>query len=240
MNKYLASGLTGVLLLGTGAARADFSGNVALTTDYLYYGASQSSESWAISGGLTYKHEPTGLYLGTWASSIDFNSGATNPANIELDGFAGIAGALENGLGWDFGLWYYGYPDQNEDVGGGYDYFELYAKFNYTFPGTLEPTLGFGVNVSPEFFGETGVSFYPAASLKFKLPQDFGFYVKYGFLTVAHRTSNAYPGIDYSHFSVGVTKSILGLDFDVSYNDADGECGGALCRGAVFTVSKSF
>ncbi|MCC6201416.1 MAG: hypothetical protein IT494_00250 [Gammaproteobacteria bacterium] len=240
MKKLLASSAAAALLAGATAAHAEFSGNVALSTDYLFYGASQTSEGWAISGGLTYEHEPTGFYLGTWSSSIDFNGGATDPANIELDGFAGIAGEFANGLSWDLGVWYYGYPDQNEDVTGGYDYFELYAKFSYTFAGSLEPTLGFGVNVSPEFFGETGTSYYPNASLKLKLPQQFGFYVSYGFLTVARRASMAYPGLDYGHYSVGVTKSVMGLDFDLSYNDADNECGRSLCRGVVFKVSKSF
>lgn len=240
MKKILASSVAAVLLTGAAAAHAEFSGNVALSTDYLFYGASQSSEGWAISGGLTYTHKPTGFYLGTWSSSIDFNSGASNPANIELDGFAGIAGELASGLKWDFGVWYYGYPDQNEDVAGGYDYFEMYAKFSYTFQGALEPTLGFGVNVSPEFFGETGTSYYPTVSLKLKLPQDFGFYVNYGYLTVDSRPSIAYPGLDYGHYSIGLTKSVFGLDFDLSYNDADNDCGTSLCRGVVFKVSKSF
>ena len=222
-----------------GTARAEFSANAAITTDYLFYGLSQSSQSWAIQGGVDYTHEDTGIYFGTWASSIDFNVGASDPAPIELDVFGGIAGELGMGLSWDVGIWYYGYPGQNEDRGGGgYDYFEVYASFGYTFEGVLEPTIGFGINVSPDFFGEDGTSYYPQVSLDLSLPEDFGFYVSYAYLDVEGDKTTT--GFNYGHYSVGLTRTFLGLDFDVSYNDADSDCGGDICEAFVFTVSKTF
>jgi uncharacterized protein (TIGR02001 family) len=230
----LPAGVGMALALSASVANAEFSGNVGLTSDYLFYGISQTSEGWAVSGGFKYTHEATGIYVGTWASTIDFNVPATDPAHLELDAYGGIAGELDNGLSWDIGLWYYGYPDQNEDAAGDYDYFEGYASFGYTFPGALKPRLGVGVNVSPDFFGETGTSVYPKVSLNLSLPQEFGFYAKYGYLSVDD------INLDYGHYSVGFTKSVLGLDFDVSYNDADDDCGGDLCDAFVFTVSKSF
>ena len=44
--------------------------NVALTSDYRYRGVSQSRLNPAVSGGADYTHKPTGLYVGTWLSSI--------------------------------------------------------------------------------------------------------------------------------------------------------------------------
>lgn len=231
MKKLMPTGLATALALSAASASAEFSANVALTSDYLFYGISQTTEGWAISGGMDYTHEETGIYFGTWASTVDFNIPAADPAHIELDAFAGVAGEFDGGLSWDVGVWYYGYPDQDE---GDYDYFELYASFGYTFEGSLEPTLSVGVNVSPDFFGETGTSFYPKIALDLSLPHDFGFYAKYAYLTVDD------IDLDYGHYSVGFTKSFGGLDFDVSYNDADSECGGDLCDAFVFTVSKSF
>ena len=60
----------------------EFTGNVALTNDYKFYGFSQSDEGFAISGGFDVSHE-SGLYLGVWASSIDFALDAVHHLNAE-------------------------------------------------------------------------------------------------------------------------------------------------------------
>ena len=49
------------------------SGNVALTTDYRFRGISQSDEELAIQGGFDAEFGP-GFYIGTWGSSVDFDS----------------------------------------------------------------------------------------------------------------------------------------------------------------------
>ena len=61
------------LLAATGAA-ADITGNVGLTTDYVFRGISQTDEKPAIQGGLDYAHS-SGAYAGVWASNVDFNDG---------------------------------------------------------------------------------------------------------------------------------------------------------------------
>lgn len=49
----------------------DVSMNVALTSDYIFRGISQTQGDPAIQGGLDVAHE-SGLYIGTWASNVDF------------------------------------------------------------------------------------------------------------------------------------------------------------------------
>jgi len=58
----------------------EFSANVALSTDYMYRGGSQTNEQPAISGGFDYAHS-SGVYAGLWASNVDFG----DSANIEFD-----------------------------------------------------------------------------------------------------------------------------------------------------------
>ena len=53
-------------------------GSVAMTTDYLYRGISQTSGAPALQGSLSVSHE-SGLYATVWGSSISFASG------LELD-----------------------------------------------------------------------------------------------------------------------------------------------------------
>ena len=216
-----------------------FSGNVALTNDYLFYGYSQSNEGWAIQGGFNVNHE-SGFYLGTWASVVDFATvgATTDPASIELDVFGGYSGEFSNGLSYDVGAVRYGYPDQNDDavIGGDLEYWEGYANFSYTFAGDYEPTVDFGINVSPDWWGESGTSYYPHGGVSFSLPQGFGLYVNGGYLDVSD------INYSYFHYKVGVTKDFGGLSFDLGYADAEKECDGGtgLCDGFIFAVSKEF
>lgn len=242
MNKYLAYIFAaGVTALAATASYAEdspheFSANVALTSDYKFYGFSQTAEGWAIQGGFDYAHE-SGIYFGTWASSVDFVLGTSNPATIELDVYGGIGGELANGLSWDFGAVRYGYPNQNDDVaiGGDLEYWEVYANFGYTFEGPLEPSISAGIYVSPDWFGEAGTSIYPSVGLDLSLPNGFGFYGSVGYLDVDDIDLN------YTHYAIGVSKDFMGLSFDFSWNDAEDDCGGDdFCQGFVFAVSKEF
>ncbi|MDQ7072995.1 MAG: TorF family putative porin [Gammaproteobacteria bacterium] len=79
--------------------------SVALSTDYVWRGYSQTDNDPAISGSFDYAHA-SGFYAGTWASNVSF---ATD-TDIEIDVYAGFGGELDNGLGWDIGWLRYIYP----------------------------------------------------------------------------------------------------------------------------------
>src|SRR3546814_6527638 len=64
---------------------------------------SQSNEEAAIQGGITVSHD-SGLYLGTWGSSIGFANGT------EIDVFGGYAREIAPGLTADVGATLYLYP----------------------------------------------------------------------------------------------------------------------------------
>jgi uncharacterized protein (TIGR02001 family) len=74
-----------------------FSANVALTSEYRFRGLSQTDDAPAIQGGFDYEIEvvkPAALYLGAWASNVDFNEGAgVDGATIEIDLYGGIKGS---------------------------------------------------------------------------------------------------------------------------------------------------
>ncbi|MCB1710405.1 MAG: TorF family putative porin, partial [Halioglobus sp.] len=61
----------------------EISGNVALTSDYRFRGISQSDESAAIQGGFDVEFSP-GFYVGTWGSSVDFDSNEGYDGSLEL------------------------------------------------------------------------------------------------------------------------------------------------------------
>ena len=119
--KIFSSTLALVAVLNSHAAIAQdsahtFSANVALTSDYVYRGISQSDEGPAIQGGFDYSHS-TGWYLGAWGSSIEFfenRGGATfacspncKEGSVEVDLYGGNKGSLSKRLSYDAGLLYY-------------------------------------------------------------------------------------------------------------------------------------
>ncbi|GIR87296.1 MAG: hypothetical protein CM15mP86_07550 [Gammaproteobacteria bacterium] len=98
---------TGVIALFSGVMSlqaAEFESNVALSSDYIWRGMTQTAEEPAISGGFDIAGE-SGLYFGTWASNVEFGDGAA----LELDWYAGYASELDNGFSYDIGYLAYTY-----------------------------------------------------------------------------------------------------------------------------------
>lgn len=235
--KILSSASVIIIIPDSIFAEDNFSvnANIGLTNDYKYYGSTYSNEEWAVSGGFDVAHS-SGLYLGTWASTVDFNSSASDPAGVELHIYAGYANKLHNGLGYDIGARNYSYPDQNEDdATEKYNFYEFIASINYVFDGDLTPLLNAGIAISPDYFSDGGNSIYGSCSLTISLPANLGAYVSYGYLDVDD------INLSYAHYAVGISREFAGFGMDLSWNDAESECGGAeLCRGLVFSITKEF
>lgn len=107
--------LATLLCLGTlsaGAAHAEVSGSITLTSDYLFRGISQTDEQPALQGGVEWAHD-SGFYVGTWGSSISWlsDSDPDISSQIELDGYVGFRGDFgDSGFGYDVGAVHYWYP----------------------------------------------------------------------------------------------------------------------------------
>jgi len=212
-----------------------FTGNVTLASDYLFRGQSQTDNNPAIQGGFDYGHE-SGLYLGTWASNINFAGG------IELDYYGGFTGELANGLVWDlFGV-FYNYPSSGEGVG--VDYWEIGPSLSYTFGGDFEPTLGAGFLYSDDFSFNSGESWWIYADLGLSLPNDFGLGFHIGNQTIDDPAAWGTPS--WLEYNVSLSKAIGPYTFAVKASDTDlseAECfgGGNICdTTVVFSVSGGF
>src|SRR3546814_13032776 len=78
-----------------------------VVSDFLFRGFSQSNEEAAIQGGFTISHD-SGLYIGTWGSSIGFANGT------EIDVVGGYSHELVPGLTADNGPTLYLHPGPAE------------------------------------------------------------------------------------------------------------------------------
>ncbi|MBW8896837.1 MAG: hypothetical protein JF619_01660, partial [Massilia sp.] len=84
--------------------------NAAVTSDYRYRGISQSRLDPALQGGADYTHNPTGLYAGTWLSTIKWTKDAGGSGDVEWDIYGGKRGNLSADITYDVGGLYYFYP----------------------------------------------------------------------------------------------------------------------------------
>ena len=213
----------------------EISANVALTSDYRFRGISQSDESAAIQGGFDAEFGP-GFYIGTWGSSVDFDSNEGYDGSLELDYYAGWSSAIgDTDFGIDVGYIYYDYPGDNGDEG---DYGEVYVSGSWK-------DFSLSVNYSDDYYGGTGKFFYYAADYSiglFDTGVTVDFHVGYndfdenGFLSSEEDT--------YTDYSVSLGYSWAGVDFSVAYVGTDLDDDDVFGTDwaddtTVFTISKS-
>ncbi|MET3108391.1 uncharacterized protein (TIGR02001 family) [Oxalobacteraceae bacterium GrIS 2.11] len=108
--------------------------NLGAASDYRYRGISQSNLKPALQGGADYTNNPTGLYAGTWLSTIKWINDAGGDDNVEWDLYAGKRGDLATDLSYDVGVLSYVYPGNKlGDVSGFVDAntTELYGQLSY-------------------------------------------------------------------------------------------------------------
>jgi uncharacterized protein (TIGR02001 family) len=108
--------------------------NAAIASDYRYRGISQTRLQPALQGGADYIHNPSGLYAGTWLSTITWTGDAGGGGNIEWDLYAGKRGALFTEVSYDVGILSYIYPSNRLSRVPGFvnaDTTELYGQLGY-------------------------------------------------------------------------------------------------------------
>jgi uncharacterized protein (TIGR02001 family) len=196
------------------------SANIALGTEYVWRGISQTGSDPAISGGFDIAHT-SGFYAGTWASNVDFGD-----ADIEIDYYAGFGGEFgESGVSYDAGVLYYDYPSATD-----YDFTEAYLFLGYSF---LSAGVSYTFDADDKDW-EDGVYYQLDASYEvgdFTLAAGVGYY---DFDTSVYQ--------DYTSYYVGASTEFAGLGIDLTYydTDSDGEdFSGVDNDTLVLTISKS-
>ena len=99
------------------APTSPITGNVALTSDYLFRGLTQSWGHPAIQGGADYTNQ-NGFAAGFWGSSISERSYPGGA--MELDLYASYGQAISRDWSWRAGIYGYIYPGGNLDQAPGY------------------------------------------------------------------------------------------------------------------------
>ncbi|GAB2865709.1 TorF family putative porin [Pseudoduganella ginsengisoli] len=231
-----------VAAMGAGLAHAEeakpdheVSFNAAVTSDYRYRGISQTRLKPALQAGADYTNNPTGLYVGTWASSIKWIKDAGGDDNVEWDIYGGKRGEIAPGVSYDVGGLYYLYPSNGLKPSA--NTFELYGQVGYG-PATLK----YSSSTTNLFgFANSKHSGYLDAQINQDIAEGLTLNLHVGHQTVKHNN-----GSSYTDFKLGLTKdfgvvSVSLAGIKANSNAYVGANGKDLAKtGAVLTVSKVF
>ncbi|MDD5401490.1 MAG: TorF family putative porin [Sulfurimonas sp.] len=176
--------------------KSDFgiSANMAITSNYIFRGMTQTKNSPAVQGGVDLEYK--GLYVGVWGSNVDFGD---TKNSLEADIYGGYKSELA-GIGFDIGAIEYSYPNMSNEYNFADVYFGLSkewekfgvkAKYNKSIKTN---------NLNPQDFWEIGASA--------KLPYDVGFSANYG----------DYHNIG-TYYSIGLNRAFEKFELSITYID---------------------
>ncbi|MCW8895789.1 MAG: TorF family putative porin [Sulfurimonas sp.] len=191
------------------------SANMAITSNYVWRGMTQTQDSPAVQGGVDLDYK--GFYVGVWGSNVNFNT----DVSVELDFYGGYTSEIA-GIGFDIGFIEYAYPKDSEASNFGEAYIGLskdWDKFG------VSAKYSFGVETNtldPEDYVEVGASAV--------LPYEVELAVGYG---------------DYdntgTNYSVGLSKSFEKFDLGLAYIDFNHDTDSTADEdNVVATISFSF
>lgn len=176
--------------------KSDFgvSANMAITSNYIWRGMTQSNNSPAVQGGVDLKYK--GLYAGVWGSNVEFGDGKNS---LEADLYAGYKGEIA-GIGYDVGYIQYVYPNMSDEYNFGEAYVGISKEWKKF---ALSAKYSVGVetdDLNPEDFWEVGATAV--------LPYEMGIEAGYG----------EYHNIGI-YYSIGLNRSFEKFDLSVAYID---------------------
>lgn len=168
--KAMVAALAGALVAPTmvlpTVAQAGFSGNVGVTSKYIFRGA-EENENAAVQGGFDWESD-MGLYAGYWGSSLSYGN-ADSDTGVENDVYFGYGGEVGK-FGWDAGLLYYAYLNVDDA-----DAPEIYGSFSF-----MDFSFGAAYMLDDVVWSNAG-DIYLTASYETELPANLSFSAVLGY-----------------------------------------------------------
>lgn len=199
-------------------------GNVAVVSDYIFRGISQTQHKPAIQAGIDYSHA-SGIYLGVWGSNVNWVSlGGAGPKpdnSLEADFYGGFRNTIGD-FGYDIGLIRYYYPGNTAAGATTPNTTEAYIAGTWKFitlkySNTLSDYM---VGWPSKDGGKTKGSDYWDLSAAYDLGEGWGINGHIGHQKIKNRSSAS-----YTDWKLGVTKDVGFGVVGLSYTDTDADGG---------------
>ena len=212
MPKWIGAAAIASTAIG-GAAHAETTANIALTSDYVFRGLSLTDSAPAVQGGFDWASEV--FYAGVWGSSL------SDGTEIDLyAGFTPTTGPVE----WNIGAVGYFYPGADDDAAE-FDFVEFVLAASTSL--TEQFSVGAGVYLAPENWGDTGEATYYEINGAYQPMDALSFSAAYGNQTIEDPDGpfGAAGKDDYNTWNLGGTYAIQGFSLDLRYHDTDIDAG---------------
>ena len=214
------SGLISVPVMAADSPHS-VSGNMSVTTDYVFRGVSQTQNGPALQGGFDYTHA-SGFYAGTWGSNVAWvkDGGYKDDNSMEIDLYGGYRGSAGD-IGYDVGLITYIYPGDQNDGANDPDTTEVYlaaswktlsAKYSHV---VSKRFVGWGAS---DDNGNTRGSYYVELNGTYDLGNGWGVLGHIGYQDVKDNDDAS-----YTDWKIGVTKDVGYGVVTLAYTDSDAD-----------------
>lgn len=165
MKRLLTCTVALIIPASLNAAEGEFSGGIAITSNYVSNGITQTEDGPAIQP--FFENSIDGFYVGTWLSNVDF--GPADDDKIEIDVYLGYRDQLESALYYDVGYARYLYDDSGDCCGEfkallGYEFADVFALEGYT----AYNRDGSSFNSNLSFAADVGRGFYVSGLYGYK------------------------------------------------------------------------
>jgi uncharacterized protein (TIGR02001 family) len=225
MKKILIGTAATAMLFCGGVSANEVEANIALSTDYVFRGMSQTDENPAISGGFDYAFD-SGFYLGTWASNVDFG----DDTSTEIDLYMGYAFDLTDFVSLDLSAVQFIYPDETDSL----NYEEYIASLGFS-------DASVGVVYSPDYLNSGTAAVILNAGYSFALAEEISLDFGIGYTKVDDETDLDFDGKnDYIDYSIGLTVTFGGVDLSLVGYATDISNDKLADDRIVFSIAKAF
>jgi uncharacterized protein (TIGR02001 family) len=218
--------------------------NLAITSNYIFRGVSQTQNTGAVQGGVDFGYK--GFYLGMWGSNVSWvqTGHYKDNSSLEADFYGGYKNTFAEDFGYDLGVITYYYPGNSIDGATSPDTTELYAGLSWK---TL--SLKYNYTVSDNFVGWTATdggktqgSYYLDLSGTYDITDGWGVLGHVGYQSVRNNDAAS-----YTDWKLGVTKDVGFGIFTLAYTDTNADSTAYTWNGqnvanakGILTFSKTF
>lgn len=195
-------------------AVSPFTGSIALTSDYVFRGLSQTNRKPALQGSIQYDNN--GFYVGFWGSNISWLSDLEDvSSSVEIDLYGGYKGTFAEDWSFDVGFNRYQYPGKYPSGFTSPNTTEIYGSIGWK---TLSAKYWYSVT---DTFGFTDSENSDYIEVNWNQP-----FAEIWTLNahVGKQTIDGFSDADYTDYKLGVTVALPhGFSLAAAYIDTNAE-----------------